>query len=232
MRKFNFNLLSKRLILISKYIIYKSRIIDIGSDHSYLPIFLILKRKNFFVIATEKNKKSYNKMNKIIRKYGLEKKILTRCAFGLNAIKFFDKINIIIICGMGGKLICKILNLGLINKNINGNERLILQANNNEYLVRKWLFNNKYCILYENILKENNFFYEIIIAEKKKDIKKYNFYDLYFGPKLIKKKNSIFIEKLNFNKKKIEENLLKMFFFKKKKKILFFKKNYFILKRC
>ncbi|MCE6984538.1 tRNA (adenine-N(1))-methyltransferase, partial [Pseudomonas frederiksbergensis] len=64
---------------------------------------------------------------------------------------------------------------------LNGQERLILQPNGGEQPVRLWLMENGYRILCEEILRENRFDYEIIVAERAGPVT-YSAQQPYFGP--------------------------------------------------
>ncbi|MBU5222723.1 class I SAM-dependent methyltransferase, partial [Vibrio cholerae] len=68
------------------------------------------------------------------------------------------------LCGMGGETIRDILNS--VKAHLNGRERLILQPNDGEQPLRQWLMDNGYQILHEELLRENRFYYEIIVAER------------------------------------------------------------------
>src|SRR5699024_1274204 len=98
---------------------------------------------------------------------------------------------------MGGSLICSILEEGRQQKKLLTTERLILQPNVGEHLVRKWLDQNGFEIRQEEILKEHGKFYEIIVAEKnaEKKVQNYSESDYQFGPVLRKECSSFFIEK-------------------------------------
>jgi tRNA (adenine22-N1)-methyltransferase len=62
-------------------------------------------------------------------------------------------------------------------------------------LLRKYLVDNKFEIVSEKIVKENNKYYELILCEKTDKLIQYNDLDLEFGPVLRKEKSPLFIEK-------------------------------------
>ncbi|MCQ4503552.1 tRNA (adenine(22)-N(1))-methyltransferase TrmK, partial [Vibrio parahaemolyticus] len=117
-------------------------------------------------VAGEVVKGPYESAKKQVQKNGLEKRIVVRLANGLDAIEPTDQINAITIAGMGGALIRDILEAGAKQHRLTGKERLILQPNIGEQAVRKWLQDNHYQIIAEEILEENKKIYEIIVAEK------------------------------------------------------------------
>lgn len=182
--------INKRLKLVASYVEDK-RLADIGSDHSYLPIYLAKENKINFAIAGEIVEGPHKVSIKNVNEEGLSAVIECRKAAGLDAIELADNIEVITICGMGGKLIADILEKGkdkLINR-----PNLILQPNLGERFVREKLQDLGYTIIAEDIIEEDGHIYEIIVAtdgqmsltEDEKN----------FGKFLPKEKNDLFIKK-------------------------------------
>lgn len=186
--------LSQRLARVGSHVPQDARLADIGSDHAYLPVALMLKNKITFAVAGEVVKGPFQSAEKQVRKSGLTDQIVVRLADGLDAIEETDRINAITIAGMGGTLIRSILEAGKQHGRINGSERLILQPNVGEKTLREWLVENEYTIIEEEILAENKKIYEIIVAEKQEPVS-YSYRELFFGPHLLKEKNDVFIQK-------------------------------------
>ncbi|VVN49160.1 tRNA (adenine(22)-N(1))-methyltransferase [Pseudomonas fluorescens] len=109
-----------------------------------------------------------------------------RLASGLAAIEPGDGISAISICGMGGETIRDILD--------SGKARLILQPNGGEQPLRQWLMDNDYRILGEEVLRENRFYYEIIVAERAGPVM-YSAEELYFGPLQMQARTPAFLLK-------------------------------------
>ena len=110
--------MNKRLKLVASYVKDK-RLADIGSDHAYLPIYLAKENKINFAIAGEIVEGPHKVSIKNVNEEGLSAVIECRKAAGLDAIELADNIEVITICGMGGKLIADILEKGkdkLINR--------------------------------------------------------------------------------------------------------------------
>lgn len=184
--------LSKRLAAVGDFVPDAARLADIGSDHAYLPVALMLKGKIDYAVAGEVVKGPFESAQKQVKKDGLEDRIIVRLANGLDAIEKTDEINAITIAGMGGALIRDILEAGKENQRLNGNERLILQPNIGEQTLRKWLWQNQYEIIAETILEENKKIYEIIVAEKTEKVVEYSEIELLFGPFLLEEKSEVF----------------------------------------
>jgi tRNA (adenine22-N1)-methyltransferase len=118
--------------------------------------------------------------------------ISVRLADGLAAIESDDAITAITICGMGGETIRDILDSG--KARLSGKERLILQPNGGEQPLRLWLMENGYRILSEELLRENRFHYEIIVAERAEPVT-YSARELYFGPLQMQTRSPEFLRK-------------------------------------
>lgn len=187
--------LSIRLQKAAEFVPQAARLADIGSDHAYLPVALMLQNKISYAIAGEVVVGPYESAKRQVAKNGLEEKIDVRLADGLEAVDLSDQVSAITICGMGGVLIRDILQRGKENNRLSGNERLILQPNVGERQLRQWLVNEGYTITAETIIEENNKIYEIIVAENFLDKTDYSDRELFFGPVLLVEKNPVFIEK-------------------------------------
>ena len=77
---------------------------------------------------------------------------------------------------------------------LSGQERLILQPNGGEQPLRQWLMDNGYRILHEEVLRENRFNYEIIVAERSGPAR-YTPQELYFGPLQLQERSPAFLAK-------------------------------------
>ncbi len=192
---FNIN---ERLKLVASYVNYK-RLADIGSDHAYLPIYLAKNKKINFAIAGEVVDGPHKSSIKNVTDNNLENVVYCRKGSGLEVISLDDNIEVITICGMGGKLISDILESGkdkLINK-----PQLILQPNVASNLVREKLEKLNYSIIEENIIEEDGHIYEIIVAQYGK--MKLTELEKEFGKFLPISKSDVFIKKWTLEIEKI-----------------------------
>lgn len=187
--------LSLRLEKVGDYVPDGARLADIGSDHAYLPVALMLENKISYAVAGEVVTGPFQSAEKQVAVSGLTEGIQVRLANGLEAITEADKIDTITICGMGGTLIRDILERGKQHQKLTGNERLVLQPNVGEATLRRWLQENQYQIIAEDIIEENQKIYEIIVAEKVGNPITSTELELFFGPFLIKEQNEAFIKK-------------------------------------
>lgn len=187
--------LSQRLTVVGDAVPKGARLADIGSDHAYLPVALMLVEKISYAVCGEVVAGPFHSAQKQVAKSGLTEKIVVRLADGLEAIKRTDEINAITIAGMGGTLIANILENGKTQDQLTGKERLILQPNVGEANVRLWLQKEGYQIVGENILAENDKIYEVIVAEKTEQQQELSEKEVFFGPYLLAEKNNVFLKK-------------------------------------
>lgn len=196
--------ISDRLQAITFFVPYNSKVIDVGTDHALLPIYLI---ENDLVcnpiIASDNKYGPLETAKKNIEVYDLKDKISICLSDGLKDIEAdFD---CVIIAGMGGSLISKILNDS--KEKLNKANTLILQPNNSEYIVREFLKNNHFKIVNEMIVYEDDHYYTIIVAEHGEN--DYDNYDLLYGPILRREKSINFMDMLNKKADKLYEIIQK-----------------------
>ncbi|WP_256667401.1 tRNA (adenine(22)-N(1))-methyltransferase [Pseudomonas sp. Fl5BN2] len=184
--------LSMRLERVAAHVPAGARLADIGSDHGYLPVALMRRGAIATAVAGEVALTPFHAAERTVRESSLEQRITVRLADGLAAIEAADRITAISICGMGGETIRDILDSG--KAHLSGQERLILQPNGGEQPLRQWLMENDYRILCEELLRENRFDYEIIVAERAGPVT-YSAEELYFGPLQMQARSPAFLAK-------------------------------------
>lgn len=198
-RGLNEQTLSMRLERVAAHVPAGARLADIGSDHGYLPVALMLRGHIEAAVAGEAALTPFRSAERKVRKNGLDDRISVRLADGLEAIEPQDRISTISLCGMGGEKIREILERG--KHRLSGRERLVLQPNVREGTLREWLMENGYRILCEELLEENEFTYEIIVAERCTAVA-YSPQELYFGPLLMQQRSPAFLAKWGLNLKR------------------------------
>ncbi|MFJ2485362.1 tRNA (adenine(22)-N(1))-methyltransferase [Pseudomonas sp. NPDC087639] len=184
--------LSTRLERVAAHVPAGARLADIGSDHGYLPVALMRRGLIEAAVAGEVALTPFHAAERTVRENDLHHRITVRLANGLAAIKPEDGVTAITVCGMGGETIRDILDSG--KAHLSGEERLILQPNGGEQPLRQWLMNNRYRILSEEVLRENRFDYEIIVAERAASVT-YTDQELYFGPLQMQARSPAFLTK-------------------------------------
>ena len=193
-------MISKRLELVASFVPQGAILLDVGSDHAYLPIELVERGQIKSAIAGEVVEGPYQSAVKNVEAHSLEEKIQVRLANGLAAFEEEDQVSVITIAGMGGRLIARILEEGL--DKLANVERLILQPNNREDDLRIWLQDNGFQIVAESILEEAGKFYEILVVEAGQ--MKLSASDVRFGPFLSKELSPVFSHKWQREASKLE----------------------------
>ena len=193
-------MISKRLELVASFVPQGAVLLDVGSDHAYLPIELVERGQIERAIAGEVVDGPYQSAVKNVESHGLNEKIQVRLANGLAAFEEADQVSVITIAGMGGRLIATILEEGL--EKLANVERLILQPNNREDDLRIWLQDHGFQIVAESILEEAGKFYEILVVQAGQ--MKLSASDVRFGPFLSKEISPVFVQKWQKEAAKLE----------------------------
>ncbi|TDL98132.1 tRNA (adenine(22)-N(1))-methyltransferase TrmK [Macrococcus brunensis] len=163
---------------------------DIGSDHAYLPIYLMQQHQIEQAVAGEIVEGPFQAAVRNVRSEGLSHKIQVRMGSGLEVIEN-GEVDCITICGMGGPLISDILLAG--RSKLESKPRLILQSNIHSEAVRHALQSLGYQIVAEEIIKEKKHIYEIIVAEE--GVMALTEAEMKFGPLLLREQSETFNEK-------------------------------------
>ena len=202
--------LSPRLKTVASFLEGVTLLCDVGSDHAYLPVYAIQQGLITSAIAGEVVKGPFESAQQTVQNYVLTDKISVRLGDGLDVVTSKDEVTAISICGMGGELIARILEQGRVNGTLTGNEKLVLQPNVAEHLLRQWLVNHHYEILEEVVVEDHHRLYEIIVAEKREQSVPLTATQIKFGPKLIEKPTELVIRKWERQLRKIEEILAQL----------------------
>ncbi|WP_419775465.1 Nif3-like dinuclear metal center hexameric protein [Ignavigranum ruoffiae] len=191
--------LSLRLLKVAEYIEKYGqnpiRLADIGTDHAYLPVYLIKQSIIESAIAGEVVRGPFESAQAEVRRQHLTDRIQVRLGDGLSVLDPEDLVNVVSICGMGGKLISQILDQA--PQVLTDQHTLVLQSNNGSQWIRSWLSQHNYQIVDEEIINEHKHDYQIIVAQKiDKDRKEeLSAADLLMGPINRQKKHPQFIAK-------------------------------------
>lgn len=137
-----------------------NKIADIGTDHAYIPIYMIENNLAESFIAGDIRKGPVNIANNNVKKHNLSDKIEIRLGSGLSVLKE-NEVDTIIIAGMGGILISEIIDNHI---NIARKSALVLQPMNGQYELRHFLHKNGFKITDEDICIEGFKVYNIINA--------------------------------------------------------------------
>lgn len=189
-----------RLLKIASLIDINSKVVDIGSDHLKLPIYLYDNNITKSITATEYNNEPFNNSinNRGLRDINV---LLKDGLIGLN-----EDFDIAIIAGMGGFLIKKII-YDSINK-FKKMDKVIIQPMTAIKEIREFMFKEGFLLIEEYIVRDLNKFYEILVYKEGEDLE-YDFTFLkYFSKDDEAKKEYLYyrIERLKEIYKKIPKN--------------------------
>lgn len=192
--------LSERLMRVASYVEKGAIVADIGSDHAYLPCYLIHQGIAHKAIAGEVAKGPFESAQKQVQSEQLQDQITVRFANGLQAIESEDLVDTVTIAGMGGPLIASILDQDI--KRLSTVNRLILQPNVHAKAIREWAMLHEWKLVAEEILQEDDKIYEILVLERGE--MKVSEAQSLLGPFLMESPNDVF--RLKWTKESAEWN--------------------------
>lgn len=153
--------LSKRLQMIASLIRPGSWVADVGTDHGYLPIYLVERGIAVRAIAMDIRKGPLARAEEHICQAGLKGRIETRLGNGLEQLNPGEA-DTVIIAGMGGPLILEILDRG--KEVIPSVSRFVLSPQSDWRGFRVGLREQGFTILEERMVCEEGKFYLIVEA--------------------------------------------------------------------
>lgn len=153
-------MLDNRLKMCADMISGKGIVCDVGTDHALLAAYLITNGKCEKVIASDINEGPLESARKTVEKYGISGKVELVLSDGLKNING-EGVSDIVIAGMGGETIVKILSECQFD--LNG-IRLILQPMTKAEILRKWLFMYGFSVISEKGVAEGEKLYTVITA--------------------------------------------------------------------
>ena len=198
--------LSKRLQAVANLVTEGLVVADIGTDHGYIPIYLIQTGKCKTAFAMDVNEGPLLRAKEHIAEYGLDKEITVRQSDGVKALSV-GECECVVVAGMGGALTVRILEDGeVVFRSL---KEFVLQPQSELKKVRQYLQQNQYCVVAENMVLEDGKFYPMmkVVSGKSPD---YTMAELRYGKKLMEKKHPVlrrFLEKEVQTKEMILNNL-------------------------
>lgn len=192
-------MLSKRLQQVADTVKKSNTIADIGTDHAYIPIYLIKNGIAKRAVAADISEGSCKKARININSNHLTDLIDVRCGNGLEVINGSEVINSIIIAGMGGLMAISVLESN--KEAVQRAEQLVLQPQKDIDKVRRYIHSIGFKIVNEKILVDSDKYYNIIEAEKGKEC--YSEAEYVGGKILIESKSPILKEYIEFEDNKL-----------------------------
>ncbi len=183
--------LSERLKSAVCYIRHGAVVADVGTDHAYLPIFLIQAGIASRAIASDIGSGPIQRAAAHIDDYGYSDRICIVQTDGLHGIEQYNP-NHILVFGMGGELISKIIREARWVRN--SSVRLVLQPMSKAEILRKYLWDNGFSILGESLSRDEGRIYQTICTEWKGTAQAYSPVDCYIGKPDTKENSCLYLD--------------------------------------
>ena len=148
--------LSKRLTAAAHMVTKGSRLADVGCDHGYIPIALVTEGHVPYAVAMDVNQGPLERARQNIEQFAAAQYIETRLSDGVAALRP-GEVDSIIIAGMGGNLMMRILEDG--RDVLKETKEMILQPQSEIAGVRRYLQEHGYQILDEEMVLEDGKYY-------------------------------------------------------------------------
>lgn len=182
--------LSNRLLKITEFINKEDIVIDVGSDHGYLPCFLMLNNLCKKAYASDNKVGPINNAKENIEKFNVD--VETILADGLKGCP--KDVNTVVIAGMGDATAIEILE-GY--EDLYQFDNFVVQVNKNAKNIRKWVSDKMFSIHDEGIVFEDGHYYEIIAFNPKRT-RLLSEVELQYGPINIERMEQPFVDYLSF----------------------------------
>lgn len=190
--------LSRRLQRIAQFVDREKSVIDVGTDHGFVPNFLCAQGMKAPIYATDISASSLEKSQKFAEKLGNDHRIIHQVTNGLQGIEDIEQI---IIAGMGGILISEIIkaDFSLCQRAV----RLILQPMQASDVLRIFLYEQGFTIDVEELVDEGGKYFEIIVAHYTGQSRKISPFDAKVSPLLQEEPHPLFYD---FVRQKVKYN--------------------------
>lgn len=153
--------MNKRLEAILSHIPDGRGIVDVGTDHAYIPCALARRGYPGRILASDIKAGPLEAARRSAREAGVEDKI---CFYRCDGLDDCDEslVDTVLIAGMGGDTICAILDRA--EWTMDGRYTLVLQPASKGEVLRYWLSNNDYEIVEEDLVEDKGILYPILIV--------------------------------------------------------------------
>ena len=201
--------LSKRLSAVAEFVTPGGCLVDVGTDHGYVPIALLEQQKISSAIAMDVNRGPLERAREHIAQYQMGDYIETRLSDGLHALRAGEG-DSLLIAGMGGGLTVRILSEG--EPLLSGFRELILEPQSDIDRVRAWLLEHGFFLAQENFVEEDGKYYPMMkvryAPEKFVQQPKLTDGDFLFGPMLLQAHHAVLHSYL-LREQRIQKDVLK-----------------------
>lgn len=186
--------ISERLATVASLIPKGAHLVDVGTDHGYVPIWLLQKQHIVSAIAMDVNKGPLARARENRDKYGFTDVMDLRLSNGLEKLKPGEG-DSVLIAGMGGPLMIRIIEEG--RRNASSIQTWVLQPQSEIPSVRRYLHEHDFKIIEEIMLKDDGKYYMAMKAVPGHE-EPWNELDYLFGKDLLLNQHPVlkeFVEK-------------------------------------
>ncbi len=186
------------------------RLADIAADHCYISLLALFNDKVDFVIASDLNKGPLETGKANIKEFGFEDKIETRLGSGIETISN-GEVDSVIIAGIGGNLMLNLMQQEV--EKLRSFKQLILQPQNEEIEVKRFVHSIGYSIKDESFVLEKGMRYIILNCINEKEVEPYSEKDYVIGRNIDKSTlevHNAFIKNSQRKMLKLKEKLDKL----------------------
>ncbi|MBR4859113.1 MAG: SAM-dependent methyltransferase [Clostridia bacterium] len=154
--------LSERMLMAAKMVRKGNAVADIGTDHAYLPAYLVLNGIASKALACDVRKGPLENAKKTVEHYGIEDKVTLRLSDGFDEI-LPEEADDFIMCGMGGTLMEQLVSRTHWLKD--SSKRIIVQPQSHAEDIRRFFVENGFEILCEDACTDGGKLYCAMAAE-------------------------------------------------------------------
>lgn len=198
--------LSKRLAAIARLVPQGAVVADIGTGHALLPLHLAGRGISPRVIAGELNPGPLRAAREAVAAAGMAERIEVREGYGLRILQPGEA-EVAVISGMGGLSMAEILEASPeVLERLN---RLVLQPQGDEALLRRWLMDHHWFLVAEDLVYEDGHFYVIMAAVPagERPLPDWDDFLLEIGPLLFASRHPLLLDYLEVQKREVEKVL-------------------------
>ena len=156
--------LSNRLSVVADFVKIGANVVDVGTDHGHIPVFLLQSGKCKTVVASDINRGPLCKAKESAHLYGVERQIQFVLTEGLKGIPY-ETVDTVITAGMGGETIISILSAAGWTKNQKID--LILQPQSKLDTLLEWLDKNEYQLHSVKLAEDDGKIYIILLVSSR-----------------------------------------------------------------
>ena len=192
-------MISKRIKAIASLIGNDEKVLDVGTDHAFLPVWLKRNGHTAAIAASELRKGPYENALSNLKENRIDD-VQVYLTYGVDGIDF--EADTIVIAGMGFNTVTGII---LSRRDYFHGRKLIIQINSEVDKLRKWLEENGFAIENEVMIKDYKY-YEILVIRE--GTMKLTDKEIRFGPFLLQQKSETFRECYRSRIEKLEKIII------------------------